>query len=79
MILPFGSYKGYAINLLVDVLSSALIHGKCGLDQPVDSQRFIVTLIIAIYPASFGDIEEFKNLLTKLTMYILAVPPVDPS
>lgn len=78
-ILPFGGFKGYAINLLVDVLSGALVRGKCGLDQPVDSQRYIGTLIIVIDPAAFGDIKEFKDSTTKLTKDILAVPPIDPS
>lgn len=77
-ILPFGGYKGYAINLLVDVLSGALVRGKCGLDQPIDSQRYIGTLIITIDPAAFGDIKKFKDSTTKLTKDILAVPPIDP-
>lgn len=78
-ILPFGGFKGYAINLLVDVLSGALVRGKSGLDQPADSQRYIGTLIIVIDPESFGDIKDFKDSTTKLTSDILAVPPVDPS
>lgn len=77
-ILPFGGFKGYAINLLVDVLSGALVRGKSGLDQPLDSQRYIGTLIIVIDPAAFGDINEFKDSTTKLVEDILAVPPVDP-
>lgn len=77
-ILPFGGFKGYAMNLLVDILSGALVRGKSGLDQPADSQRYIGTLMIVIDPASFGNIEEFKNSTTKLTEDLLAVPPVDP-
>lgn len=76
-ILPFGGFKGYAFNLLVDVLSGALVKGKSGLDQPLDSQRYIGTLIIVIDPESFGDIKEFKNSTTKLVQDILAVPPMD--
>lgn len=78
-ILPFGGFKGYAINLLIDVLSGALVRGKSGLDQPLDSQRYIGTLIIVLDPATFGDMEEFKKSTTKLVDDILAVPPVDPS
>lgn len=77
-ILPFGGYKGYAINLLIDVLSGSLVRGKSGLDQPLDSQRHIGTFIIIIDPAAFGDLEEFKNSTTKLATDILAVPPQDP-
>lgn len=78
-ILPFGGFKGYAINLLVDVLSGALVKGKSGLDQPLDSQRYIGTLIVVIDPSAFNDIKEFKDQTTKLTKDLLAVPPVDPS
>lgn len=77
-ILPFGGFKGYAINLLVDVLSGALVKGKSGLDQPLDSQRYIGTLIIVIDPSAFNDIQEFKNQTTKLTKDLLAVPSIDP-
>lgn len=78
-VLPFGGYKGYAINLLIDVLSGVLVRGKSGLDQPLDSQRYIGTLIIVIDPAAFGEIKDFKDSTTKLTNDILAVPPIDPS
>jgi len=78
-ILPFGGFKGFAINLLIDVLSGALVRGKCGLDQPLDSQRYIGTLIIVIDPAAFGEIKDFKDATTKLMDDILAVPPTDPS
>lgn len=78
-ILPFGGFKGYAINLLADVLSGALVRGRCGLDQPADSQRYIGTLIIVIDPAAFGDIKEFKDSTTKLTKDISAAPPIRPS
>lgn len=78
-ILPFGGFKGYAINLLIDVLSGALVRGKSGLDQPLDSQRYIGTLIIVIDPAAFGEIKDFKDSTTKLVNDLLAVPAVDPS
>jgi LDH2 family malate/lactate/ureidoglycolate dehydrogenase len=78
-ILPFGGFKGYSINLLVDILSGALVRGRSGLDQPVDSQRYIGTLIIVLDPAAFGDLQEFKNSITKLTEDILSVPASDPS
>ena len=76
-VLPFGGFKGYAINLLIDVLSGCLVRGRSGLDQPEDSQRFIGTFIVIIDPASFGDIELFKKSTTKLMRDILNVPPVD--
>jgi L-2-hydroxycarboxylate dehydrogenase (NAD+) len=78
-VLPFGGFKGYAINLLIDVLSGTLVRAKSGLDMPVDApDRHIGTLILVIDPAAFGDLTEFKNATTKLVEDLLAVPPVDP-
>jgi L-2-hydroxycarboxylate dehydrogenase (NAD+) len=77
-VLPFGGFKGYAVNLLVEVLTTSLVRSKGGLDQPVDSQRHIGTFIIVIDPAAFGDIDTFKESTTKLAEDILAVPAVDP-
>lgn len=78
-VLPFGGFKGFGINLLVDVLSGCLVRGKSGLDQPADSQRYIGTLIIVIDPAAFGDIADFKASTSKLAADILAVEPIDPT
>jgi LDH2 family malate/lactate/ureidoglycolate dehydrogenase len=78
-VLPFGGFKGFGINLLIDVLSGSLVRGKSGLDQPLDSQRYIGTLIIVIDPAAFGDITGFKDSTTKLAKDILAVPAIDPN
>jgi LDH2 family malate/lactate/ureidoglycolate dehydrogenase len=78
-VLPFGGFKGFGINLLIDVLSGSLVRGKSGLDQPLDSQRYIGTLIIVIDPAAFGEIADFKASTTKLANDILAVEPIDPN
>jgi L-2-hydroxycarboxylate dehydrogenase (NAD+) len=78
-VLPFGGFKGFGINLLIDVLSGSLVRGKSGLDQPLDSQRYIGTLMIVIDPAAFGDITDFKGSTSKLAQDILAVEPIDPS
>lgn len=77
-VLPFGGFKGFGINLLIDVLSGSLVRGKSGLDQPIDSQRYIGTLVIVIDPAAFGDTEDFKQSTTKLAEDILAVEPLNP-
>ena len=79
-VLPFGGFKGFAINLLVEILSGSLVRAKNGLDMPLDSpDRFIGTFIIVIDPASFGDLNAFKDSTTKLVKDILAVPPVEPA
>jgi len=76
-VLPFGGFKGYAVNLLVEVLTTSLVRSKGGLDQPVDSQRHIGTFIIVIDPAAFGDIDTFKASTTKLAEDILSVPAIN--
>ena len=78
-VLPFGGFKGFGINLLIDVLSGSLVRGKSGLDQPTDSQRYIGTLIIVIDPAAFGELADFKSSTTKLVDDILAVEPINPN
>jgi LDH2 family malate/lactate/ureidoglycolate dehydrogenase len=77
-VLPFGGFKGYAINLLIEVLTTTLVRAKSGLDQPADNQRHIGTFIIVIDPAAFGDIDAFKGVTTKLAEDLLAVPPLNP-
>ncbi len=76
-VLPFGGFKGFAVNLLIDVLSGCLVRGKSGLDMPLEAERYIGTFIIVIDPAAFGDISEFKKSTTKLVEDILAVEPID--
>ena len=78
-VLPFGGFKGWGINLLIDVLSGSLVRGKSGLDQPLDSQRYIGTLILVIDPAALGELPDFKASTTKLAEDIIAVEPVDPN
>ncbi len=76
-VLPFGGFKGYAVNLLIEVLTTSLVRSKGGLDQPTDNQRNIGTFIIVIDPAAFGDITAFKDSTTKLAEDLLSVPPTD--
>jgi L-2-hydroxycarboxylate dehydrogenase (NAD+) len=79
-VLPFGGFKGYAINLLIDVLTGSLVRGRSGLDMPEDDPgRYIGTFVIVIDPASFGELNAFKDSTSKLVSDILAVPPVDPA
>jgi LDH2 family malate/lactate/ureidoglycolate dehydrogenase len=77
-VLPFGGFKGFAINLLIDVLSGALVRAKSGLDMSSeDPDRQIGTFIIIIDPGCFGELEVFKDATTKLSKDIAAVPAVD--
>lgn len=79
-VLPFGGFKGWAINILIDVLSGSLVRAKNGLDMPLDNpDRHIGTFIIVIDPECFGDLEEFKSSTSKLASDIAAVPASDPT
>lgn len=79
-VLPFGGFKGWAINILIDVLSGSLVRAKSGLDMPLDNpDRHIGTFIIVIDPECFGDLQDFKDSTTKLASDIAAVPAADPT
>lgn len=79
-VLPFGGFKGWAINILIDVLSGSLVRAKSGLDMPlVNPDRHIGTFIVVIDPECFGDIKDFKISTTKLASDIADVPASDPA
>ena len=59
--LVFGGYKGYCVNLLIELLSSSLI----GIDKSANQKCGM--LFIVINPNSFGTIEAFKHNVSRLT------------
>ena len=75
-VIPFGGYKGYAINMLLEVLTGMLVQARSGLDQ-TGGQSEIGSLMLAIDPAAFGDIKEFKKSASKLVKDVESVPPID--
>lgn len=74
-IVPFGEHRGYAINLLLDVLTGAMVHAKSGL--LVKGEQDLGGFLIAIDPAAFGPIEEFTRQTTQLAKDIEAVEPAE--
>jgi LDH2 family malate/lactate/ureidoglycolate dehydrogenase len=74
-IVPFGEHRGYAINLLIEVLAGALVHAKSGLLQK--DEMDMGAFLIAIDPAAFGPMDEFKMQTTKLAQDIEAVEPAE--
>lgn len=74
-IVPFGEHKGYAFNLLFDILTGALVRAKSGL--LVKGEDDLGGILIAIDPAAFGSLEEFKAQTTKLAEDIEAVEPAE--
>lgn len=74
-IVPFGEHKGYAFNLLFDVLTGALVRAKTGL--LVKDEKDLGGFLMAIDPAAFGSLDEFKQQTTKLAKDIEAVEPAE--
>ncbi|HTE58266.1 MAG TPA: Ldh family oxidoreductase [Verrucomicrobiae bacterium] len=74
-IIPFGEHRGYAINLLLEVLTGALVGAKSGLLQK--DEMDMGCFMIAIDPAAFGSLDEFKAQTTKLARDIETSKPVE--
>jgi ureidoglycolate dehydrogenase (NAD+) len=74
-IVPFGEHRGYAINLLLEVMAGALVRAKSGLLQKDGND--MGAFLIAIDPAAFGSLDEFKAQTTKLVQDIEAVEPAE--
>lgn len=63
-ILPFGGFKGYALSLLIEILTGPLVQagygrGVTGTASP-DKDCTKGDLYIVIDPSKFGDFDEFK-------------------
>ncbi len=74
-LIPFGGYKGFAINLLLEVMTTTLVGGKAGLLQ--DDESGIGGFMLLIDPAALGSLEEFKAQTDKLVADILSNPPAE--
>ncbi|MDP1722825.1 MAG: Ldh family oxidoreductase [Candidatus Gottesmanbacteria bacterium] len=73
-IVPFGEHKGYAINLLLEVMTGCLVRAKSGLS--IKSEKDLGSFFIAIDPSVFGPMKEFKANVSKLIQEIKAVKPM---
>lgn len=74
-IIPFGEHKGYAINVMLDVLTGCLIRGKSG--KQVNGIDGLGSIMIAIDPAAFGDLADFKKATSQLAKELEAVKPAE--
>jgi L-2-hydroxycarboxylate dehydrogenase (NAD+) len=74
-LIPFGGYKGYAINVLLEVMTAALVGGKSGLLQMDESG--LGGFLMLIDPSSLGSLEAFKKQTDKLVTDIEAVTPAE--
>lgn len=76
-LIPFGGYKGYAINLLLEIMTTTLVGGKAGLLQTDESG--LGAFFLLIDPSALGDIQTFKQQVDKLVADINSVPPAEGS
>lgn len=72
-IVPFGDHKGYAINLLLEIMTGALVRGRSGLQQHTESE--LGGIFIAIDPKFFLPLKEFRKQTTQLAKDISSVKP----
>lgn len=73
-IVPFGEHKGYAINLMLEVLTGLFVRAKSGL--MIKSEKDLGSFFIAIDPSVFVPLKEFKANVSKLIEEINAVAPM---
>lgn len=69
----FGEYKGYAINLLLEVLTSALVGGVAGKEQ--SSEEELGVWLYVVDPAVFGSKETFIKQVDRLKKEITSTAP----
>ena len=78
-VLPFGGFKGYAINMLLEVITTIMVGGNAGLLQNPDgstSQKDLGAFIIVIDPARMVDINEFKKQTSQLVADVESSEPM---
>jgi L-2-hydroxycarboxylate dehydrogenase (NAD+) len=61
---PFGN-KGYGLLLAIDFLSGALVGCDMGTDHPLKPGSKKGHFFLAINPAAFGDLEDFKRAASR--------------
>jgi len=69
----FGEYKGYAINLLLEVLTSALVGGVAGRKQ--SSEDELGVWLYVVDPAVFGSKQTFISQVDRLKKEITSTQP----
>lgn len=73
-IVPFGEHKGYAINLLLELMTGCLVRAKSGLS--IKSEKDLGSFFIAIDPSVFVPMKEFRANVSTLIREIKGVKPM---
>lgn len=71
-LLPFGGHKGYALAVVAELLSGALI----GADRSGDAtRRRTGAFVFAVHAGAFGSVEDFEQAVARTAERITSVPP----
>ncbi len=74
-IVPFGEHKGYAVNLLLEILTGTFVRAKMGLKTK--TEKDLGSFFIAIDPSFFMPITEFKKSVSQLISDIQKIKPIE--
>lgn len=79
---PIGSYKGYGLSMMVEILCGLLAGGPFGRDLlamyvELDKKRFISHFFCAIDISKFRETEQFKAELKRMADYLRSMPRLD--
>ena len=72
---PFGGVKGYGLTLVLEVLAGPLVGAAAGKEvrgtlEPVEGFSTKGDFMIAIDPAAFGSVDEFKTRVQKFVVQL---------
>ena len=74
---PLGGPKGYAMAVIVDLLTGALTGSAVGVDCFADQHQDVGHLVLALRIEAFGPVEEFLDRVELLISQIRSSPPSD--
>jgi ureidoglycolate dehydrogenase (NAD+) len=83
-LLPVGSYKGYGLSLMVEILCALLTGMPFGphiprmYDAPINERRNLGHVFIAMRIDGFVELNSFKKRMKQLCTELRQEPPVDP-
>ncbi|MHB1571240.1 MAG: Ldh family oxidoreductase [Solirubrobacteraceae bacterium] len=75
---PLGGAKGYAMAVMVDLLTGALTGSAVGADCFDEAHQDVGHLIIALRIEAFSPLDAFLDRVELLVSQIRSSPPVDP-
>lgn len=77
---PLAGARGYALALLVDVLTAGLSGGAIGREVTEDAEKDGLSLFVLVLdPAAFGSAERFSHAIQRLATQAQETQPVDPA